>query len=189
VKPVCTSLLGLAGIILLISGCTTGGNRQPVVSGHASVPCSSCGDSRCCRPPMWYWSDGHYIPFIDDYLTKYAARKCAVSSLSKTDSEDHAGNVDYQQGYIQAYEDLALGSRGVIPAVPPSKYWKTHNRSVRGHQRADQWFAGYRAALSQSGYRIAEEQITVPTSHEQFQEGTARYGYNQNGSSNNGNYY
>ena len=179
VKPVHINLLGLAGIILLISGCTTGGNRQPVASGHASVSCSSCGDSRYCRPPMWYWSHGHYIPIIDDFLTKHAARKCAVHSLANMGAKQCAKNDDFRQGYIQAYEDLALGSRGLIPAVAPPKYWKAHNRSIRGHMRADQWFAGYRAALSQSGYQIADEQVTVPISHEAFQNTNDRCGYNR----------
>ncbi len=188
VKPVHINLLGLAGIVLLISGCTTGGNRQPVVAGHASVSCSSCGEpgscdgSGYCRPPMWYWSHGRYIPLIDDFLTKRAARKCAIHSLAKMEAKQCANNNDFRQGYIQAYEDLALGSRGLIPAVAPPKYWKAHNRSIKGHMRADQWFAGYRAALSQSGYRIADEQVTVPTSHEAFQNPDARYGYNHTSS-------
>ncbi len=180
-KPVYAHLLGLAGIMLLVSGCTTGGNRQSVVSGRASVstPCSSCDDSRCCRPPMWYWSRGRYLPFIDDYLTKKAARKCAVHSLRKFEGKKQAGSIDYQQGYIQAYEDLAMGSRGVVPAVAPARYWKTHNRSVKGHLKAEQWFAGYRAALSQAGYRIAQEQVTIPTSFEQLHPVSVRGEFNR----------
>lgn len=127
---------------------------------------------------MWYWSHGRYIPLVDDFLTKQAARKCAIHSLKKMEAKPCAKNDDFRQGYIQAYEDLALGSRGMIPAVAPPKYWKAYNRSVRGHMRADQWFAGYRAALSQSGFQIADEQVTVPTSHEPFQNADLKYGYN-----------
>ncbi len=175
-KPVRASILGLAATILVISGCSTSGSCKPAVSDQTSISNSACGTARLCKPPMWYWSNGRYIPFIDDLLTKYSARSCAVKSLSRTEMRQCARDTDFCQGYIQAYEDLALGSRGVIPAVPPPRYWKAHNRSIRGHSKVDQWYAGYRAGLSQSGYQIADEQTTIQTSHEHDQNEQSHYG-------------
>jgi hypothetical protein len=61
---------------------------------------------------------------------------------------------DFRQGFIQAYVDVALGGDGMLPPVPPERYWKTCERDPEGYCEADHWFAGYTAgarhALSSS---------------------------------------
>jgi len=160
--PVRSDFIWLLGMILVISGCSTCQSCR--TTGHASVPDNACGAASHCKPPMWYWSNGRYISILDDYLTQESARKCALKSLNQSSRRNCGASYDFRQGYIQAFIDLAHGSRGVVPAVPPPKYWKTNNRSIHGHSKAQQWFSGYRAGLSEADCRQVPEQTIIPTS-------------------------
>ncbi|MFK7778376.1 MAG: hypothetical protein QM501_09660 [Gimesia sp.] len=167
-----TNLLGLAGLILLISGCSTCETCQQSNSGYATVPNSACESTGSCKLPGKYLLGGRYRPVIDTCLTKQAARNCALKSLNQQMPLHSPRNTDFCDGFVQAFVDLSLGSRGVIPAIPPPKYWTANNRSADGHCKADQWFAGYREGVSQASYKQSPEQTIVPTSIRQ-QYGTA----------------
>ncbi|MCA9079480.1 MAG: hypothetical protein KDA58_02930 [Planctomycetaceae bacterium] len=57
---------------------------------------------------------------------------------------------DFRRGYEQAFEDVALGADGRIPPLPPSPYWKECARSPCGHERVQEWYAGYAAGANEA---------------------------------------
>jgi hypothetical protein len=72
--------------------------------------------------------------------------------LRKLDN-DQCLSCDYRLGYEQAYVDVAQGTDGQVPALPPANYWKVDARTAAGHQRAQQWFSGYAAGAAQARCR------------------------------------
>lgn len=57
---------------------------------------------------------------------------------------------DFEDGFRQAFIDVAMGACGQVPAVAPKKYWKYCDRTTTGHTAAESWFGGY-----QSGAQVA----------------------------------
>ncbi len=103
-----------------------------LVSSGCSGPCPWLRVPRgCC-----------YNQSLDDTLAAKMARDVARQHLLFRDGDEWPSK-DFQAGYRQAYEDIALGSDGQTPLVPPPAYWKSCARTEAGHCRADDWFAGY----------------------------------------------
>lgn len=125
-----------AGLILiaLVSGCTSCGSYG---RGSCGAACGPCLCPECCC----------YNRKLDDWHTCLTARKCAALSLSGHECRD------YRLGYTQAFVDVALGKTGAVPPVPPQRYWSVCFRSQCGHDRAADWYAGYR-----DGAAVAESQ-------------------------------
>ena len=62
---------------------------------------------------------------------------------------------DYKKGFRQAFVDVAHGSDGELPAVPPPVYWNAHFRSDAGQRKAECWFSGYRAGAAMAAVQLA----------------------------------
>ena len=54
---------------------------------------------------------------------------------------------DYEDGFEQAFEDIAEGGKGVLPPVPPSKYWKEKYRCPEGAAKVEEWYSGYHSGV------------------------------------------
>ncbi len=61
-------------------------------------------------------------------------------------------SADFAAGFRQGYEDVANGSNGCTPAMPPRSYWSWEFQSGEGQARTSAWFSGY-----PQGARAAEE--------------------------------
>lgn len=110
---------------------------------------SCCGCQTHCpltRPRQWMC----YNRTIDDFFSTKTAREVARLHLAKIYSKTCRPTRDYQAGFEQAYVDVALGSDGTSPAMPPPPYWKSCHRTVEGHQRSEEWLAGYSAGAEQA---------------------------------------
>ncbi|MHC4880130.1 MAG: hypothetical protein ACYTGL_27075 [Planctomycetota bacterium] len=103
----------------------------------------SCSMGEC--QPSGYLTFAKYWPALDGWTTKMTARKCAKKELLRRQWElKKFLPVDYRRGYIQAFEDVANGESGDVPALPPPRYWNTAYRSERGRKVIGWWFDGYR---------------------------------------------
>ena len=103
--------------------------------------CDSCVP---CRP----WTCGYY-PWMDYHGTEHTAQKCAFRALHQyKQSCGRPVSHHFKNGFISAYEDLALNRRPSPPVVPPPLYWNAYYRSCAGQGHVDEWYAGYQAGLS-----------------------------------------
>ncbi|MCA8996300.1 MAG: hypothetical protein KDA80_04930 [Planctomycetaceae bacterium] len=134
-------LVGL--FVICLCGCQCGKWGCP-------SPCGPCGKSVpglngelvCCE------GNAHHWRWIDKTKTKSNARKLAARELKKL--QRSCITCDFRYGYEQAFVDIALGACGDVPPLPPALYWKEENRTAFGHQRAQEWFAGYAAGSSRA---------------------------------------
>lgn len=111
----------------------------PLVSG-----CHSPGP--WVRPPQL----SCYNRTLDDCLSCKIARDVARQHLNELYGSEEVDwpSCDFQAGFSQAYADVALGSHGQVPVVPPAPYWKSCQRTIEGHQRAQEWLSGYSIGAS-----------------------------------------
>ena len=119
-----------AGFAGLLAGCATG---------------QHCSD---CVPPKT--APSCYVPCLDDWVTKSTAQRCAEDALKSYDCKGSRPSKHFEDGFTQAYVDLAFGRPSRVPAIPPAKYWNAYYRSCAGQPLVDEWYAGYSAGL-QSG--------------------------------------
>ncbi len=117
----------------------------------AEYPCDTCNSGECypgdcealfCLPKHRYWR------CFDEQVARHEASKRAWRSM--VENYPARPNNDFQYGYGQAFVDVALGGDGTVPPVPPECYWSTCYRTAKGHQHAQDWFAGYTAGASQA---------------------------------------
>lgn len=103
--------------------------------------------SRCddCLPPKTGCCK--YSPKADNLVNKLTAYDCAGDALKALEKSCGKVSSDFEAGFHQAYEDLAMGRLAMVPPVPASKYWNAHYRSCAGEQAVADWFEGYRAGL------------------------------------------
>jgi hypothetical protein len=90
-----------------------------------------------------------YNRTIDDFVACKTARDVARQHMALLYAPtSFRPSYDFQAGFEQAYADVALGSDGQVPAMAPSPYWKSCQRTAEGHERAQDWLAGYSAGAS-----------------------------------------
>jgi hypothetical protein len=107
-----------------------------------------CSQTPVCKPKP-YVTFAKYWPVMDDLHTTWTAKKCAKRILLRQEwSSKRIFSGDYKDGFKQAFIDIAQGSNGEVPAVPPPKFWNTHFRSNWGQRKAELWFNGYRAGVA-----------------------------------------
>ncbi len=141
----------MSRIIMIWLGCLSLCGCAQFHGQSADCPCDDC------LPPA-VAGRFCYHRYLDCFLTKCTAQKCATRDLKQfdcTSDEEHLDlSRDFRDGYTQAYIDLAAGRPACVPAIPPQKYWHAWHRSCAGRDAVDQWFAGYRNGLdngTQSG--------------------------------------
>lgn len=74
-----------------------------------------------------------------------------------------ACSADFARGFADGYCDVATGGRGVVPAVPPPKYWGSGQRDPVGNEWAREWFAGFSAGSQVAFQNGAAAHAKVPT--------------------------
>jgi hypothetical protein len=124
-------------------------NSQSVTCERCQLPCSClrcCGFSRC----------------IDDKLARCAAHYDALKALESV-PECLSSNPDYRLGFINAFQDVAIGHKGDLPAIPPKQYWNGCFRTGPMAQLAQDWFAGYCDGAEQARqcYGLNEVQVSA----------------------------
>ncbi|WP_437228723.1 hypothetical protein SH661x_001048 [Planctomicrobium sp. SH661] len=171
-------------LILVTAGCSTfgvGKSCQPEANCpcneecQGATECEPCQDCESCGHSglnAWLCRHGwfchgrhpHYHRIPDNIVTKSQARCQAQKDLRKYD-HDQCVSCDYRLGYEQAYVDVAMGSCGDVPALPPANYWKACDRTPQGHRKAQQWFSGYAAgaARAKAFYEPYNEVAHSPT--------------------------
>lgn len=146
---------------LFVAGALTMGSLLPgcqwPVWPSASTP-TSC--RRCELPCMWH-CDG-FSRCIDDKLAKCAAAWDAHAALRSV-PDCWSSKPDYRDGFIDAFQDVAIGHPGDLPAIPPEKYWKGCFRTGPQAQLAQDWFAGYcdGAERARQCYGLNEVQVSA----------------------------
>lgn len=111
---------------------------------------SNCEDGRgcpSCQPSKLTAPHHHYKGWCDELVSKHTAHGCAAKALKDVDRACR-DSCHFRAGFTQAFEDLALGGRPVLPAAPPPKYWSAYYRSCRGRPAVSEWYAGYAQGLS-----------------------------------------
>lgn len=127
---------------LTTESCEPTATRWSVFNRSAGSGCGSwCGYCGHCRKSS-------YNRCIDASHTSHAARKLAAAELHEMDPA--CATCDFRRGFEQAYIDVSQGASGAVPALPPPSYWKAKSRTPAGHQRAQEWFAGYAAGASRA---------------------------------------
>jgi hypothetical protein len=88
-----------------------------------------------------------YSRHFDEHITRARAEKRAIVAISKCYP---TCDMDFKEGFVQAYVDVALGGNGELPPVPPERYWKVCERDPEGYYEADLWFEGYTAGAQRA---------------------------------------
>lgn len=128
----------IAIVCILFTGCTV---------------CENARRTMCTEPHLFHWK-------------KDKRRSLAVYSAWADDAwQEHAhnctqldgGSADYIIGFRDGFVDYVYaGGTGEPPPVPPRHLWNVDFRNGEGHQRAEDWFAGYRHGAQvarDEGYR------------------------------------
>ncbi len=153
--------LGLL-LITVTCGCHACNPQTCGPCGPAGTACgTACPPCVCVESPC-------YCRKLDDWNSSISARFCACRHLSGRECRD------YRMGFTQAFIDVAQGKTGEAPPVPPERYWDVCFRSPGGHDRAADWYAGYREGASQALARCGGTCQTVPSSGAAYQSGIRR---------------
>lgn len=123
-----------AATALLLGGCA-----------NWSAVCSDC------IPPKIL--GGGYCSPRDRWITKQTAKGCAQRDFHEMYGKRNCTSKSFEEGFEDAYVDVALGKTPVVPAVPPPTYWNAYYRSCAGSDAVQDWFDGYAAGLEASRYR------------------------------------
>ena len=108
---------------------------------HRSNECSPCKPSRA----LLFASR---VPGLERVLVWEMSQRCAFKSLRalrKTCGQRTTPS--FRSGFRHAYSDILQGRPGVVPAVPPKKYWGAYYRTPDGREKAHEWLEGYRVGV------------------------------------------
>lgn len=156
-------MLSTIGIIAALAGCKTSwidrDDDRPMKYASAR-DCLSYGWWGECFHPKYHCGppDG-----IRDHVS---VKKAAIKAANRSLSEQNCGATsrDFRYGFQQAYIDIANGGSGVLPAVPPPRYWAAPYRTTWGHNKAREWFSGYEAGANSAKCCMPGNTLSVPTS-------------------------
>ncbi len=120
-----------------------------------TVLSSQCDLGQCQPSP--YLTCSKYLPFMDKWTSSAMAKRCADRYLLRQQIRCRRWiSKHYKAGFRDAFQDVANGESGEVPAVPPPKYWNTHYRTEKGKQCVELYFDGYR-----SGSALAAAEMTT----------------------------
>ncbi|MDA1017887.1 MAG: hypothetical protein O3A00_25945, partial [Planctomycetota bacterium] len=100
-----------------------------------------------CKPKPYVGLGSYWTP-RDDFTVERLAHKCFDHAW-----EDYLAHCSrppskhFRNGFEDAFDEIADGGDGVIPPIPPKKYWNTYYRSPEGKFYAQQWFNGYQVGV------------------------------------------
>ena len=156
-------MLSAIGLIAALAGCRTcwidRDDDRPMKYGSVR-DCLDYGWWGECFHPHYHCGppDG-----IRDHVT---VKKAAVKAANRALSNQNCGDTsrDFRFGFQQAYIDVSNGGSGVLPAVPPPRYWAVPYRTTWGHNKARDWFSGYEVGAIAAKCCMPSNTISVPTS-------------------------
>ncbi len=144
--------------------------------------CEQCTKCKPCPPDVISDKFNNYNSLMDGINVHHTAECCAYETLTayrKTTNE--CLSKEFEDGFVQAYLDIADGYSGETPAVPSAKYWHAMYRTPEGHALVQQWFEGYRygainAAQDGIGRHTVATSVRTPDDYGPFEH----IGYQQN---------
>lgn len=109
-------------------------------SARQDACCDDCVPPKSCSLGYGKWYDNH--------VSTMTAVSCAKDDLKELRKSCGKRSNDFDEGFRDAYIDMALGRLAQTPPVPPRKYWTAYYRSCAGVDAVNDWFEGYRAGLN-----------------------------------------
>jgi len=70
----------------------------------------------------------------------------------------------FRTGWKAGYKNVALGGGGLLPPVPPQKYWSARFETAEGRKMISSWYCGYQMGAIQAEKRCEDSFHPVPTS-------------------------
>jgi hypothetical protein len=139
--------------VFLQEGCLSVGDSFSWVGSGLWIG-SDASNNDCQRcPPKRCYTGRHYWSSIDDLMLRKTTRCCARRAMRQIEGESSIRlTSDFRYGFQQAYVDSAMGGNGVVPPVPPEKYWAAYYRAPVGRSRARDWYRGYQHGLQYAYY-------------------------------------
>ena len=117
-----------------------------------------------CRPTP-YVGLGRYWTPRDNFTVERLAHKCFDKAWDEYLSHcSHPPSRHFRNGFEDAFDEIADGGNGVIPPIPPKKYWNTYYRSPEGKVFARQWFNGYRIGVEMARVAGLDKMNQIATS-------------------------
>jgi hypothetical protein len=127
----------IAVLCVLLTGCTV---------------CENARRTLIIEPSAFYWKTNKQRS-----LAVYSAWADAAWSEESQGCLELIGRAEYGIGFRDGFVDYVYaGGTGEPPPIPPRHLWNVDFRSEEGHQRAEDWFAGYRHGVQvarDGGYR------------------------------------
>jgi hypothetical protein len=114
--------------------------------------CTVCENARrtvSIEPHIFYWKKDKRRS-----LAVYSSWADQIWAEESQGCPQLAGRSEYAIGFRDGFVDYVYaGGTGEPPPVPPRHLWNVDFRSEEGHQRAEDWFAGYRhgAGIARDG--------------------------------------
>ncbi len=107
--------------------------------------CDQCSRCKPSRPDIISAKTDHYSSMMDGMNTHKTAEHCAYTTLKAYRKKtNECLTEEFEEGFVQAYLDIADGYSGETPAIPSPKYWHAIYRTPEGNARVQHWFEGYR---------------------------------------------
>lgn len=120
-----------------------------------------------CSPPP-YSGLGRYWPLRNRFDVRDVAGKCCQDAWDRYESQcRRSPSKHFQNGFRDAFYEIADGGDGKVPPIPPKKYWNAYYRSPEGKVYAQQWFNGYRVGASTAMERGLDRMNKIATSVEE----------------------
>ncbi|QDU82206.1 hypothetical protein Pla110_39610 [Polystyrenella longa] len=106
--------------------------------------CDSCTEEQQCAT-----FDSCCLPGMDGAARRLAGK--TLDELGRATQCEFSGH--YEDGFEQAFDDIAEGGKGVLPPAPPSKYWAEKYRCPEGAAKVEEWYSGYHAGVQHAYMR------------------------------------
>lgn len=108
-----------------------------------------------------------YNDMTDDFVVGWRNYVWANRAWS-AHKADHACEpqlLDFGEGFRAGYRDVASGSNGCPPPLPPRQYWSWKYQSPEGQAKTAAWFAGYPHGAQAAEEDGAGNWRQIPVSH------------------------
>ncbi|MEM9646047.1 MAG: hypothetical protein AAF989_13750, partial [Planctomycetota bacterium] len=82
---------------------------------------------------------------IDEFMMTHRQRVMAARAWHrhKACMKNHCHLDDVKRGFMDAYQEVAEGGSGCVPAVAPRSYWGWRYQSADGNGAVNAWYEGY----------------------------------------------
>lgn len=106
---------------------------------HTSCPTRTIDVEPACTSPLGQ--------ACEDHNTLKQGRK-SLKTLEECRGKKYSNH--FEEGFLRAFYDLSHGQSGVLPPVPPARYWDKKYRCPSGAIYVKKWYAGYKTGVCQA---------------------------------------